>query len=158
MLLGYDILSKVVPCPLPPCFMLFSWTGFQAHSVALQSSGGTTRNSWPLGGIVKVTQSYPTLCDPMDCPWNSLGQNTGVGSHIPSPGDLPNPGIEPGLLHCRWILYQLSHKGSSRILEWAAYSFSRRSSWPRNRTRVSCIAGGYFTNWDIRVHVFLNAW
>ena len=31
----------------------------------------------------------------MDCPWNFLGQNTGVGSLSPSPGDLPNPGIEP---------------------------------------------------------------
>ena len=28
---------------------------------------------------------------------------------FPSPGDLPNPGIEPSLLHCRQILYQLSH-------------------------------------------------
>ena len=46
---------------------------------------------------VKVTQSCPTLCNPMVA-WNSLGQNTGVGSHwsgSPSPGDLPNPGIEP---------------------------------------------------------------
>ena len=31
----------------------------------------------------------------MDSPWNSPGQNTGVGSLIPSPGDLPSPGIEP---------------------------------------------------------------
>ena len=31
----------------------------------------------------------------MDSPWNSPGQNTGGGSLIPSPGDLPNPGIEP---------------------------------------------------------------
>ena len=28
-------------------------------------------------------------------PWSSPGQNTGVGSLIPSPGDLPNPGTEP---------------------------------------------------------------
>ena len=28
-------------------------------------------------------------------PWNSLGQNAGVGSLFPSPGDLPNPGMEP---------------------------------------------------------------
>ena len=28
-------------------------------------------------------------------PWNSSGQNTGVSSQFPSPGDLPNPGIEP---------------------------------------------------------------
>ena len=41
-------------------------------------------------------------------PWNSPGQNTGMGQLFPSPGDLPNPGLP----HCRWILYQLSHKGS----------------------------------------------
>ena len=43
----------------------------------------------------------------------------------PPPGDLPNPGINPGLLHCRPILYHLSHQGSPRILEWVAYPFSR---------------------------------
>ena len=31
---------------------------------------------------------------------------------FPSPGDLPHPGFEPGLVHCRPILYQLSHQGS----------------------------------------------
>ena len=85
------------------------------------------------------------------------------GQPFPSPGDLPNPGIEPrvesllaepqgklkntgvgslsllqqifltqewywGLLHCRQILYHLSHQGSSRILEWVAYPFSTGSS------------------------------
>ena len=42
-------------------------------------------------------------CDPMDCkptrllcPWDSPGKNIGVGCHFPSPGDLPDPGIEPG--------------------------------------------------------------
>ena len=52
----------------------------------------------------------------------------------------------PVLLHRRQILYQLSHKGNPRILEWVAYPFSRGSSRPRNWTRVSCIAGGFFTN------------
>ena len=51
------------------------------------------------------------------------------------------------LLHCRWILYHLSHRGSPRILEWVAYPFSRGSSWPRNQTGVSGIAGRFFTNW-----------
>ena len=59
-------------------------------------------------------------------------------------------GSSPGLPHCRWILYQLSHKGSPRILKWVVYPFSSTSSWPRNRTRVSCIAGEFFTNWAIR--------
>ena len=65
-------------------------------------------------------------------------------------GILPTQGWNPGLPHCRQILYQLSHKGSSRILEWVAYPFSRGSSWPRNLTMVSCIVGRFFTNWAIR--------
>ena len=62
----------------------------------------------------------------------------------------PTQGSNPGLPHCRQILYQLSHKGSPRILEWVAYPFSSRYSWPRNWTRVSWIADGFFTNWATR--------
>ena len=61
-------------------------------------------------------------------PWNSPGQNTGVGSCSLLQGIFPTQGWNPGLLHCRWILYQLSHKGSPEILEWVAYPFSRGSS------------------------------
>ena len=82
-------------------------------------------------------------------PWNSPGQNTGVGSISLLQGIFPTRGSSPGLPHCKQILYQLSHKGSPRILEWVVYPFSRGSSWPRNRTRISCIAGGFFTNWAI---------
>ena len=80
-------------------------------------------------------------------PWNSSGQNTGMGSLFPSPGDLPNPGIEHGLPHCRQILYQLSHKESPRIMDWVAYPFFSRSSQHRNLTGVSCIAGGFLISW-----------
>ena len=55
--------------------------------------------------------------------------------------------LNSGLLYCRGILYQLSHQGNPRILVWVAYSFSSGSSRPRNRTRVSCIAGRFFTSW-----------
>ena len=52
---------------------------------------------------------------------------------------------------CMLILhYQLSHKGSSRILQWVAHPFSSRSSQPRSKTGVSCIAGGFFNNWATR--------
>ena len=61
-------------------------------------------------------------------------------------GIFPAKRSHPGLLHCRQILYELSHKGNPRTLEWVAYPFSSRSSWPRNRTGVSCIAGEFFTN------------
>ena len=83
-------------------------------------------------------------------PWNSPGQNTGVGSLSLLQGIFPTQGSNPGLLHYRRILYQLSHNGSPRILEWVAYPFSRESSRPRDQTGVSCIAGGFFTNWAIR--------
>ena len=61
---------------------------------------------------VKVAQSCPTLCDPMD--------------------------------------YTVHGVLQARILEWVAFPFSRGTSQPRNRTRVSCIAGGLFTSWATR--------
>ena len=79
-------------------------------------------------------------------PWNSPGQNTGVDSCSFLQGIFPTQGSNPGLPHCRQILYQLSHQGSPEILEWVAYPFSRGSSRPRNRTGISCIAGRSFTS------------
>ena len=83
-------------------------------------------------------------------PWNSPGQNTGVGSLSLLQGILPTQGSNPGLPHCRQIFYQLSHKGSQRILEWVAHPFSSGSSRLRNRTGVSCIAGRFLTSWATR--------
>ena len=45
-------------------------------------------------------------------PWDSPGWNTGVGSHSLLQGIFPTQGSNPGLPHCRRILYQLSHQGS----------------------------------------------
>ena len=74
---------------------------------------------------VKVTQLCLTLCNPMDwlySPWNSPGQNTGVGSLSLLQGVLPNQGLTPGLPHCRWILYQLSHQGSPNNIQHLLYA------------------------------------
>ena len=58
-------------------------------------------------------KSCLTFCNPMDySPWNSSGQNTGVGSLSLLQGIFPTQGLNPSLPHCRWILYQLSHQGS----------------------------------------------
>ena len=122
----------------------------------------TTSSTWEaLTGICAVlrlvAQSCPTLCDPMDCspPGSSVlrdspGKNTGVGCHALLQRIFPIQGSYPGLLHCRQILYCLSHHGRPRILEWVIYPLSRGTSWPRNQTGVSCIAGGFFTNWATR--------
>ena len=81
---------------------------------------------------MKVTQSCPTLCNPMDytvhgilqariLEWVSLSLLQGI---------FPTQGLNPGLQHFKQILYKLSHKGSPRILEWVAYPFARGSSHP----------------------------
>ena len=51
-------------------------------------------------------------------PWNSPDQNTGVGSLSLLQGIFPTQGSNPGLPHCRWILYQLSYEGSPKAGLW----------------------------------------
>ena len=74
-----------------------------------------------------VSESHSVVSDSLQThglynPWNSPGQNTGVGSLSLLQGIFQTHGSNPGLPHCRQILYQLSHKESPRILEWVAYS------------------------------------
>ena len=95
-----------------------------------------------------VAQLCLTLFDPMDYSLlgssvhrDSPGKNTGVGCYVILQGISPTQGSNSGPLHCRLILYHLSHQGSPRILEWVACPFSRGSFQPRNCTNVSCIAG-----------------
>ena len=77
-----------------------------------------------------VSESRSVLSDSLrphglHSPWNSPGQNPGVGSRSLLQQIFPTQGSNSCLLHCRWILYPLSCQGSPRILEWVAYPFSR---------------------------------
>ena len=68
---------------------------------------------------VTVTQSCLTLCDPMDFTVCGILQARileWVGSLSLLQGIFPTQGLNSGLLHCRQILYQLSHKGSPNHL------------------------------------------
>ena len=101
-----------------------------------------------------AAQSCPTLCDPMYCspPGSSVhgdspSKNTGVDCQTLLQGIFPTQESNPGLPHCRWVLYCLSHQGSQWLLQWIAYPFFLGSSRPRNWTGVSCVAGGLFTSW-----------
>ena len=107
--------------------------------------------------VCLVTQSCLTLCDLMNCSlsgssvhWGSPGKNSEVGCYALLQGIFPTQGLNPGLSLCRQILYHLSHQGSPWILDWVAYPFAGGSSQPRNSTRVSCFAGGFFTSWATR--------
>ena len=68
-------------------------------------------------------------------PWNSPGQNTGVGSLSLLQGILPTQGSNPGLPHCRWILYQLSRKGGSRFIYVVANVTMR---WNSDKAHLYC--------------------
>ena len=105
--------------------------------------------------VLKWSESHSVMSDSLwpqglYSPRNSPGQNIGVGSLFLLQEIFSTQGLNPGLPHCKQILYQLSHKGSLRILEWIAYPFSSGSSWPRDRTLVSCTAGRFFTIWATR--------
>ena len=132
---------------------------------------------------ILVTQSYQTLCNPMDCspPGSSVQARIVEWVAFSFSGDLPSPGIKPGspALHADFMylftFYRLSYWESqnekwtwkslsrvwlfptprtattihgllqARILEWAAFPFSRGSSQPRAQTQVSHVAGRFFT-------------
>ena len=88
--------------------------------VALEARGGGGR----FAVLCLVTQLCPTLCDPMDCrppdfsvQGGSQGKNTRVGCHALLQGIFPTQGSNPDLLHCKRILYHLSHQRSPRVRE-----------------------------------------
>ena len=62
-------------------------------------------------------------------PWNSAGKNTGVGSLSLLQGILQTQQSNPGLPHCRQILYWQSRKGGPRILDWVACPFCSGSGF-----------------------------
>ena len=72
-------------------------------------------------GFLKYESESRSVVSNSYSPWNSPGQNTGDGSLSLFQGTFPTQGSNPGLAHCRQILYQLSHQGSPRVLERVAY-------------------------------------
>ena len=80
----------------------------------------------------------------------SSDQNTGVGSLSLFQGIFPTQGSNPGLPHCRWILYLLSHQEAQGY--WSGQPISSLADLPpRNQIEVSCFAGWFFTNWATRI-------
>ena len=130
---------------------------FTFHFPALASGFFTTGATWEaplllLLSAAKSLQSCPTLCDHrrqptrLPRPSDSPGKSTGVGCHfllqcikvkseskvVQSCPTVTPMDYNPPLSYVHGIL-------QARILEWVAISNSRRSSWPRDQTRVSCV-------------------
>ena len=107
MSLLFNILSRLFITFLPRSkHLLISW---QLSSTAVISESGSVMS--------KSLRSHGLYS-----PWNSLGQNTGVGSLFFLQGIFPTQGSNPGLPHCRQILYQLSHKG--------------QAAWPKKKKKL----------------------
>ena len=107
--------------------------------------------------VCSLAQSYPALCDPMDCIAHqaplSMGfprQECWSGLLFPSPGDLPHPGIEPRSPTLQEDSLPAEPPGKPKNTGVGGLPLLQGSSQPRNRTGVSCIAGGFFTNWATR--------
>ena len=119
-------------CPLRTVFLYWFLFGYSVDvSGVLNSPTIIMLMSISLFMLVKISFvciSCSVVSDSLQphglySPWNSPEQNTGVGSHSPLKGIFPTQGSNPGLPHCRWILYQLSHKGSL----WTSLSTSHLS-------------------------------
>ena len=126
--------------PSPPTFNLSQHQGFfpvsQLFSSGGQSIGASASASvlpvniqgWlPLGiSLYCPMLSHSVVSDSLWphglqparllCPWDSPGKNTGVDSHDLLQGIFPTQGSNPGLPHCRWILYHLSHQGNFYVI------------------------------------------
>ena len=114
-------------------FQAFEGTADGRPSIVSAGSFKSCCLSKYLTGLCVCAQ-YPTLQPFGLQPARLLspsGKNTGVGCHALFQGLCPAWGSNPGLLHCRRILYLLSHKGKPRILEWTA--------------RVPCIVDRFFS-------------
>ena len=86
-----------------PCGQVF------VRTYAFLSLGQILTSGMPRCVLCLVTaQAPPGSSDHGDSP----GKNTGVGWHALFQGIFPTQGSNPGILHCRWILYHLSHQGS----------------------------------------------
>ena len=110
----------------------------------MKNRGGCARqiimNNWTTSVVFRGFSCAVLSCSVMSSSWWPHGQSPFFrqeywsGLPCPPPWDLPNPEINPGLPHCKWILYHLSHQASPRILGWVAYPFSSGSCQLRNQT------------------------
>ena len=106
-----------LPCPppgdLPNAGIEPRSPSLHVYSLPTEPQGKPLKNSsWHVESESCSVMSDSFQPHGLHSPWNSLGQNTGVGSFSLLQGIFPTQGLIPGLLHCNQILYRLSHQGS----------------------------------------------
>ena len=113
---------------------------------------------WVVESESEVSQSSPTLCDPMDYTVHGILQPRILEwvAFLFSRGSFPTQGWNPGLPHCRQILYQLTHKGRKSLK--SKWNISKTlGMWPPpSDSGLVAIKGVLDGIWDIRGWVKLN--
>ena len=89
-------------------------------------------------------------------PWNCPGQNTGVGSLSLPQGIFPTQGLDPGIPHCRWILYQLSHQGSPKFNIVVLYSILYLREFPFDIFRPFCFYLKNFLTFHLHITIITS--
>ena len=105
------VFLKLAHLCLGPCSTLISQPSWRTPFLSLSPSTGEVKRS-----EIRSVVSNSLRPHGLYSPWNSPGQNTGVGSFSLLQGIFPTQGSNPGLPHYKWILYQLSHQGSPQSL------------------------------------------
>ena len=118
--------------PIPVCYSQQTWKSVHERP-ASRSQEGTVLQIH-LTNSKSESESYSVMFDSsrphgLYGPWDSPGQNTGMGRFSLLQGVFPTQGLNPGLPHCRWILYQLSHKGSPMLVSHSCLTLYDPSLW-----------------------------
>ena len=123
---GWEGSCSSVPSPGHYQSTRLNWATLKAPTGFIQAPlvAQTVTNLPAVQVLCLVTQSCKTLCDPMDCSLpifsahgDSPGKITGVGCHALFQGILPTQEPNWGLLHYRWIPYQLSYRQAPAVQE-----------------------------------------
>ena len=118
-------LSQPKPALLSTVIYLMLWTLSWCQEEGHPGTSSPSKSAWPLRRKWKLLNyvwvfAIPWTIQSME--FSRPGYWSGL-TYTLCQGIFPTQGSNLGLLHCRWILYQLSHQGSPRILEWVAYPF-----------------------------------
>ena len=143
MKISPDLGSDLVP------FLLLFWQSLCIKIVTFECQlAFTGHEKWKK---VKVAQSCPTLCDPMDYTVHGILQARILEwVAFQSPGVLPSPGIKHRSSALQADSLPAEPQGKLKNTGGVARPFSSGSSRPMNWTGVSCTAGGFLTSWAIR--------
>ena len=126
------------PCPSTFSLFMISFSSLVLYAIEVK---------W------RESQSFVTLCNPRDCSQAGSSVHGILQARIlewvvvPFSRESSQARIEPRSPALQADSWPSEPPGEPRILKWVVYPFSSGFSWPKNWIGISCIAGGFFTNW-----------